>query len=1253
MALLERLLARGVDPLRVAQVLAPVYAAAGETAKQVAMLELVARRLPPSADPRERARHLLDASSLRAERLGDPRGALSDAAAALRACPDHAEARRRCEALARKVGAYRELFALLTEVAGAVGARPEEEALLRARAAAVAEEELGAFDDAAAQLARAVALTPRDPSLLADLTRVALAAERWDEADRLLAARAAEAQGLPRAALLAQRAEVLQERLADPARAAAACREALALVPPPPAGASVGDGAGHGQGPQRTRLLSMLATALGEAGDPAGRAEALAQLSGETTDPAEASRAAVESARLHAGMGNARTAAEALAAALRAHPSDPNAVAGLEEHLDGPDPEAALVAAAALAGQADPRRRLRALEAQVRHLPDAPGRAAASRAAAKVSEVELRQPAAAFAHLADAARALPGDAGLRGEVRRLAGEAEEWEACAGCWRSCWRPSRPSSGCWWPASGPTSASAGSTASGRPGPGPGCSSSPRATPRRSWRLRRLHRARERWGELADTCAELARRTPEPTGREDALREEAAVAEARLGDPARAAQAWEGVLEIAPHDAEAAVALERLYDQLDRPDALAALLERRLRARLRRRGGRPAGRGAPAPARRSGRGAGAPRRAAAARSGPGRLARRAGRAGGGAGRRGARRWRRSTPRCAPAGDHARRVEAREARLAAVEDPGERARLHAELRAVLERDLGEPPLAYVAACRAFAEGGPARAGAAEDLVRLARRPARQAELPDVYAQAAERAEPPEALELRRAAARLLRRPGGDRGLEGGPGRRPRGRRGAGALERLYAQARSARELLEVARRRAALAAAGGAARPPALRRRAGRGARRPEAAAEAYREVRAEDPARPEALQGLERILSLGTPGEELLEVLDALAAQAPDPAARPSCSCGAPACWRPTRRLAGRWRPTPRSWPESPREPGAVAGLERLLDRPDARGAGGAPAGGRAAGRPATPGAGHAAGGPAGDRGLGRAAAAAGRDRRRCTSGWDDRGAAFGARRARAGRRGPARPRRPRGPRRPGAAGGRLRRLGGAGEGLRGSAGRPAAGAGGARAEAAAGGWSAPSGWATRTRRRAGTRRWPRRRPPRRCWAALARVHRRLGAQRELATTLGRLAEVTPAPGGAQGTPARGGEDHGRAALGSRGCRRRPSGRSSPSTRRTRRRSACWASSSGRPSAGRSWLRRAGPRGGRGRPASPAWRPRRPSCASGSGGSDTSGSPTPPGPWLPTARCSRRCRATRPPWPRWRTWRAAADRRRWRRR
>jgi len=930
-ALLERLLGRGVDPLRVAQVLAPAYAAAGETAKQVAMLELVARRLPPSADPRERARHLLDASTLRAERLADPRGALSDAAAALRACPDHVEARRRCEELARGVGAFRELFALLTDVAGKLGARPEEEARLRARAAAVAEEDLGAFDEAAAQLARAVTLAPGDPGLLAAQTRVALAAERWEEADELLAVRSQRAEGAERAALLAQRAEVLHERRRDPRGAAAVCREALQLLPAP-----TPPGVRSEPGPNaqaRARLLARLAGALGDAGDTAERAEVLAQLAAEVGDPAEAARAAVESAKLHAGMGQARRAAQDLSAALKSNPEDPAALSALEGHLEGEDPEAALAASRAMAELPDPRRRLRALAVQARLAEDPGARAAAARAAARVAEAELRQASLAFSHLAAAARELPGDAGLRAELRRLAGEAQEWEACARVHEELFGRALPEHRL------PIARERAELCEHR---------LDRDRAAQAWAqvlqiapgdreallaLRRIHRARERWGELCDVCAEIARRAAEPTAREDALREEAAVAEAKLSDPARAALAWSGVLEIAPHDAEAAASLERLYAQLDRPEALAGVLEKRLArgfdaaaaARLaelrRRRLNDPAGAlslHAELLRRDPSR---APSRDALSEmaSLPGATGREALAVLDGALR--------------TTGDHARRVSVREARLGAVTDAGERARLHAEVRAVLESDLHEPSLAYVAACRAFAEGGPARASAAEDLPRLARACGAEADLPAVYSQAAVAAHPGEALDLRREAARLSSGPAAVAAWKEVLAAAPADVEALEQLEALFAQSRSARDLLDVARQRAALA--GGEEKIAHLLEAAAQAEALgdPAAAADAYREVRAEDPARPEALSGLLRLLTQGAPGEELLEVLAALAAQA-EPEERSALllrRAGLLEADRDPRRAVEAYAEV---LAENPRQAGAVAGLRRLLERPDAR-------------------------------------------------------------------------------------------------------------------------------------------------------------------------------------------------------------------------------------------------------------------------------------------------------------------------------
>ncbi|WP_248353450.1 tetratricopeptide repeat protein [Anaeromyxobacter oryzae] len=921
-ALLERLLARGVAPLPVAQVLAPAYAAAGDAAKHAAMLELLARSLPAGADPRERARHLLDASSVRAERLGDRRGALSAAAAALRACPDHLEARRRCEDLAREVGAERELLALLDEAAGRLEGRPEE-AALRLRAAAVAEEDLGAYDDAAVQLRRAVALRPGDPGILAALTRTALAGERWAEAATLLDERAAAAEGAEKVALLAQEAEVLHERLDDPAGAAQAARDALAVAAPE----------------QRPRLLARLAAALGDAGDAPGRADALAELAAQAANPAEASRAALESARIRAGLGDEKAAVERTVLALRASPDDPAALSALEAHLEGGDPEAVRAAAAALARHPDPRRRVRALEAEARVAPDVAGKVAARRAAARIAEQELRQASLAFAALAAASRLAPADAELRAELRRVAAEAGDVEACARLHAELAELAPPEQRL------PILRERADLAERRLDPDRAAEAwaqVARAAPadrEALAALRRLHRARERWGELADVCAEIARRSQEPAVREDALREEGAVAEARLADAPRAAQAWAEVAALAPQDAEAAAALERLYDRLDRPDALAAVLERRLArafevdaaarlAELRRtRLDDPAGALAlhAELVRRDPRRTASRDALAELAAVPGPVGREALEA--------ADRVLRA------AGEHTRRVAAREARLAAVTDPGERARLLAELRTILETELDDPGLAFLAACRAFAEGGPAREGAGADLVRLAAATGSEAEVADVYEQAAGGAEPEEALALRRRAARVrTERGGGAAAIEAWNrvlADAPDDAEALEALAGLYETARSARELLDVARRRAALAVGADRAGHLLHAGALAEALEDPGAAAEAYRAVLEEAPLDVAALEGLDRILSRGPAVPELEWVIEALArAVADDPARRTALLL----------RRAGLLEtdPDPRRaveayaevLAESPREPGAVAGLERLLDRADAR-------------------------------------------------------------------------------------------------------------------------------------------------------------------------------------------------------------------------------------------------------------------------------------------------------------------------------
>lgn len=928
-SLLERLLARGVDPLRIARVLAPAYAARGDARRQVAMLELVARRLPADADPRERARHLLDASSIRAERMGDARGALTAAAEALRAAPNHPEARKRCEQLAHQVGAQAELYALLVAAARQLAGRPDDELVLRRRAAAVAEEELGASDAAVEELRRCLVLRPGDPELLATLTRVCLVAERWDDAAELLGERARAAAGGDRAVLLGQQGEVLLERLHRAPEAVEAYRAALALVAP----------AG------RSRLLAPLAVALGAAGDAVQQAEVLDQLAAATDDPAEAARASRESARLAAGLGDQASAVVRLAAALRSDPDDAAALGSLEQALADPEPAVVQAAANALeqahASRGDVAGRVRALTARARSHPEAAGRAGAWHEVALLHEQARAAPAEALAAAIEAVRARPADPELRREVRRLADLNHDAEAAArvldevsealdtadrivvlrelGDW--CERRLE--------ARDRAAEAFERLLAIAPEDGGALAS-----------LRRLYRATGQWPRLIDVCEAIATRAASPTARQDPLREIAALAESKLGDLSRAAEAWRQVAALAPEDRDVAAALDRLLTALDRPADLAAVLETRLargfdaeaafrlaelrRTRLDDPGGALA---LHAELARREPGRTGPREALALLAAlPGAVGREALEAADAA------------LRAIP--DHARRVALREARLAAVDEPLERSRLQAEVRALLEVELGDAPAALAAASRAFAEGGEGRDQAERDLRRLAEGQGALDQLADAYLVAASSSSEGAVAWLRKA-ARVH-----DAELADGPGSiaiwkavleaQPEDAEALEALERLYAAVAAVRDQLGMALRRATLAT--GDARVPALLHAAeiARQAADAEAEISSLAEARLVAPGDEAVLVALEGALARAGRTSAQVEVLQHLAELAADrdPGERLVLLLKRAALLETD---ADPHRPIDAYTAvlaESPRDPDAVAGLERLLERPDAR-------------------------------------------------------------------------------------------------------------------------------------------------------------------------------------------------------------------------------------------------------------------------------------------------------------------------------
>jgi tetratricopeptide (TPR) repeat protein len=943
---LERMLARGQERPKVHRALAKAYATIGDHARQATMLEALAE-LAGDGSEHERARLLLDAATLRETKLADTRGALGAAGAALRACPSHTEARDRCERLAAASGAEGELFEILT----AAAARASEAGLersLRLRAAQVAEERLGKLEDAQRELERCRALVPGDPQVLAALTRLALWAERWREAAELLSARALAAEPAERAALWAERGDVLLSHGEDPAGAAESFREALGTLP---AGVAAND-------PGRIELLQRLAGALDRAGDAPALEKVLEELSGLARDPAEQAKLALRRGRLLQGqLGDRKGALEHFRAALAARPGDAEAVAGLEEMmLDREDPALQLAAAAILrpiyANQKEPRKLIDTLEVEAAQAKDPSGQANALRQIASIYERNLHQSALAFAAIARAARATPTDGEIRSELRRLALEGDAADSCAEVYEELIETVRLEGvvdlwaelGEWQERRLQDKARASQCYDKVLELSPNHVGALEA-------LHRLHRLADRWEDLHGVCCRLADLSGDPTEKVQLWREAAVIAENKLSDPAKAAAAWRRIADTDPKNVEASAALDRIHESQDQPAELVWALERRReQARGEPREWEIVHRLADLKRTRLNDPEGAlqlytdvlraDRAHTGARAGLDALARTAG-------QNGLIALSTLDTVLKNGGEHARRIDVREGRLNAVDDPEERALLYGEIRAIFERDACQAQMAFIAACRAYLEGGPARVRVEEDLRRLAKATESFEELAEVYEEASAMVSGAEALELRRLAARVRETEVGDpqaaiTAWKGVQEIDPDDGEALDALERLYAGQKQARELVEIAARKAARAT--GPERVKQLLQlgelREGLGdATGAIAAFEEVLKAEPDDVNASQAMSALERLYAREKRWDPLVGLLSARAdrLRKEDPVARTELLLGRARVFEEEAIADGPSRALEAFadlLAEDARQPGAIAGLERLLARPETK-------------------------------------------------------------------------------------------------------------------------------------------------------------------------------------------------------------------------------------------------------------------------------------------------------------------------------
>jgi tetratricopeptide (TPR) repeat protein len=789
---LERLAAAGIRTVEIAEALASLYGRTGDHQRQVAALQ---QQLDGTTDPAARRRLISLLATIHEKQLADSRAAFDCRVRALREDPKDDASRAEALRLAHDLSAQAELVRVLRRLA--TESEELQVAVQLLSDSATLAEEVGAVGDAIDALQAALGRAPEAPEMLQRLLRLLWRAGRAADAEALLRKRIQTAKGAERLKLLLQLVE-LNAQTGRPAEAAEALQAALS------------HGAEEGKYLPRLAELYEKAGRTSELNDTLARLVGLAETAGDTEKVA---RLKLKRAQLLQGSpgGNQAEAVRSYADILRQRPSDPDALAALEGMLaSGPArEEAARALLPAYELTKDHRKLVAALDVLAEVAKDDVGRAQALRQAAHVHLTHLRQPELAFASLARAMRLTPGDAALRATARQAAEDADSLDSFA------------------------EILAELTEEGNVGPARAAllrelaevqekKLDDKAAAIKALQslqalepsnvdclkaLQRLHRSGEQWAELAEVLERLASVSTEPAEQVAYLREAALLHESKLTNKERAAAAWRAIAERDPLQREAAVALDRLYTELEQPKELAWALS----LRRNQEGQSPQGREV------SFRLAELLRTAlndpnAALKLYQRILAEDPGHPGA---RSALEEWVKAAlptsgaalevldPVLEQVGDHARRVALRETRMEAALTV-EKVVLATEIRRIYEQEMQQPSLAFMAAVKAFAAGLD-RDGLRPELERLGRETGSHEVLAEIYESAVSELPSGDtsALALLRRAAELreqLNQPDeATRLWKSLLEEAPQDRQALEALSRLYEKGQNAKNLSEV----------------------------------------------------------------------------------------------------------------------------------------------------------------------------------------------------------------------------------------------------------------------------------------------------------------------------------------------------------------------------------------------------------------------------------------------------------------------
>jgi len=573
---LERVLQADPQNRAAAERLAPTYEERGDFRRLPGTLEIV---LAHEEDPARRFDLQLKLARIHSERLRDEDSALQWYAAALSECPERSDIYEEYQTCAGKHGSWSAVEGVFSDVREALSAAPSshEDALIDVslRLGNILDEHLDRADDALERFDDVLTLQPTNTQAIEAKDAIFTRLERWDELLDVIEVKLSRTEDLAEQISLRKRTCEIHETHRDDMPSAIDGYNAILATDP-----------------ANEAALTSLQRLYSHVDDYNALADVLERmLTLHTRDADEARWKELQRERgrvLSEHLDAHDVAIGIYAAVLEVDPSDESARAGIELMLDLEDQRqhAAELLEPLYERDAEWSALVGVLEIQLESDPETNVQTALLQRIAEAHLEHLGNADAAFDAYARLLRADPSLAFGREKIETIASTTGNWRAVVELYESL-IDEVAYSGEDGTALALTYAESVATFFDKrlgeideavrvhrrilelaPGHRPALDA-----------LDDLHTRAEQWDELLSVCEERLQTTEDATGRRTIHFQAASILEHRLADIPLAIEEYRRVLSLQPDDAEALEALDRLYGEVDEPQAQAEILVSRI--------------------------------------------------------------------------------------------------------------------------------------------------------------------------------------------------------------------------------------------------------------------------------------------------------------------------------------------------------------------------------------------------------------------------------------------------------------------------------------------------------------------------------------------------------------------------------------------------------------------------------------------------------------------------------------------------